>query len=132
MTNEAKQRLTVWWILWATFQTGIFFIYHFLGSTAQRPQPTTAASTAWLVGVAPVALSAILRWLVLPRVQSAQAALPLFILGIVMAEATCFLGLFIFPAHKQELLILSAVGIFQFIPLFARRYFTHDDENRNA
>jgi len=131
MTNQTKQRLTVWWILWATFQTGIFVIYHFL-SAAQRPQPMTAASSAWLVGLAPVAFSAILRWLVLPRVQSAQAALPLFIMGIAMAEATCFLGLFIFPAHKQELFILSALGIFQFIPIFARRYFTHDDENRNA
>jgi hypothetical protein len=74
MTNQAKQRLTVWWILWAAFQTGIFVIYHFLGGIAQRPQPTTAASSAWLFGLAPVALSTILRWLVLPRAQSAQAA----------------------------------------------------------
>ncbi len=41
-----------------------------------------------------------------------------------MAEATSFLGLFIFPGHKQALCLLSALGIFQFIPFFAARYFT--------
>jgi hypothetical protein len=132
MTNQAKQQLTVWWVLWATFQTGIFVFYHFLGSTGAGPQPPTAESPVWLAAIAPVALSAIVRWLVLLRAQSAQTALLLFILGIAMAEATCFLGLLIFPAHKQELLMLSALGIFQFIPFFARRFFEHADPDRNA
>ena len=124
MPNEAKQRLTVWWILWAAFQIGIFVIYHFLSRTSAQPQPPSAASATWLAGFAPFFVSTIIRWGVLPRVARAQAAFPLFIIGIAMAEASCFLGLFIFPAHQQELFMLSVLGIFQFVPCFARRYFT--------
>jgi len=132
MTNQTKQQLTVWWVLWAAFQTGIFIFYHFLGDTGARQQPPTTESPVWLVAIAPVALSAIIRWLVLLRAQNVQTALTLFMLGIAMAEATCFLGLFMFPAQKLELFMLSALGIFQFIPFFARRFFEHDDPDRNA
>lgn len=71
----------------------------------------------------PVVLSVVVRWLVLPRAVIPQLALPLFIVGIALAEATCFFGLFIFPEHKQALVLTSALGIFQFIPLFARRFY---------
>ena len=47
----------------------------------------------------------------------------MFVAGIAFAEASCFLGLFIFPAHQKELFILSALGILQFIPFFARRFY---------
>jgi hypothetical protein len=127
MTNEAKQQLIVWWVLWAAFQTGILIIYQFLGNAAGSASSVPANSLIWLAGLGPVVVSTIVRWRILPRVQSAQGALPLFIMGIALAEATCFLGLFVFPAHKQELFVASALGIFQFIPFFAKRYFTEND-----
>jgi hypothetical protein len=127
MTNPSKQPLAAWWVIWAAFQAGIFLIYHFLSGGAARPEPTTTELPIWMVGLAPIAISVFIRWLVLPRVQSAQAAFPLFVLGIAMAEMATFLGLFLFPTHRQELFMLSALGIFQFVPLFARRYFTPDD-----
>jgi hypothetical protein len=121
MTNQAKQPLIVWWILWAAFQIGIFFIYYFLRTPGEQA-PSGVQSAVWLAGAVPMALSAVVRWFVLPRVQSGQRAFPLFIVGIALAEATCFMGLFIFPAHKQELFMISAAGIFQFIPFYASRY----------
>jgi hypothetical protein len=122
MTNEAKQQWIIWWVLWLAFQGGIFFIYHFVGKGIARPA-APAESAIWLLGFVPIAISAFVRWAVLPRIESATAALPMFIVGIAMAEVACFLGLFIFPAHRQELFGASAAGIFQFIPFFARRYF---------
>ena len=74
----------------------------------------------------------IIRWVVLPRIGNAQAALALFMFGLAIAEATCFLGLFIFPAHKQELFALSVLGIVQFVPHFARRFYAWDDKRPNA
>ena len=132
MTNESKQQLTVWWVLWAAFQAGIFVIYHFLGGSAAQPPSPSPDSPLWLAGLAPFVISTIIRWVVLPRARSAQVALPLFIVGIAMAEAVCFLGLFIFPAHRQELFALSVLGIFQFIPYFARRYFVPSDQHPDA
>ena len=127
MTNQAKQQLIVWWMLWATFQTGVFMFYYFLGGSTPSPESPSGDTPLWLAGLAPLAVATVIRWLVLPRAPSAPLAFPLFIVGIAMAEATSFLGLFIFPEHKQELCLLSAFGIFQFIPYFATRYFTTED-----
>jgi hypothetical protein len=132
MNNHTKYPLPFWWLIWAAFQIGIFIIYFFLGRTDVKPQSFATHFSAWLAGFAPVALSVIVRWLILPRTNNAQIGFSLFIIGIALAEMTCFLGLFVFPTQKQELFILSALGIFQFIPLFARRYITHDEQNRNA
>jgi hypothetical protein len=131
--NQGRQPpLIVWWMIWASLLTGLFFFYHFLGGSDATPPESSGKSSAWLVAFAPVALSSIMRWFVLPRITSAWIAFRLFVAGMAMAEAACFLGLFIFPQHKQELFILSGLGIFQFIPFFARRYFIDDTEDGQA
>ena len=132
MTNESKQQLIVWWVLWAAILTGIFVIYHYLGGTAAPSRSPSRDSLSWLAGLAPFAICSIIRWVVLPRIGNAQAALALFMFGLAIAEATCFLGLFIFPAHKQELFALSVLGIVQFVPHFARRFYASDDKRPNA
>jgi hypothetical protein len=123
MSDDSKQPLIVWWVIWAALQTGVFVIYFFLGGPATQPQPSSPVSSIWLVGLAPFVLSTIIRWLVLPQIQNARTALPWFIVGMALAEATCILGIFVFPAQREVLFILGALGIFQFIPYFARRYF---------
>ncbi len=131
MTNEARMRLLKWWVLWIAFQTGIVMIYYFLSKPIGAPigefpeelLPPRPDSPFWLAGVVPVAISCVIRWIVLPTIRNGDAALILFLVGLGMAEATCFLGLFLFPIHQQELFILSFLGIFQFMPFFARRYY---------
>jgi len=115
--------MAVWWILWAALQSGIYIYPHFLSSGAAHPQSQPGDSLIWLAGFGLVAVSSIIRWFVLPRTQNAEAALPLFIVGIAMAESACFLGIFVFPTHQQELIVWSALGIFQFIPYFAGRFY---------
>jgi hypothetical protein len=117
--NNNKPQVMVWWALWAAFQTGIFLIYHFIRTPGEPPPDP---SPVWLAGAVPFLLSVALRWLILPRVTNVQLALPVFVGGIALAEASCFLGLFIFPAHRAQLFYLSAVGIFQYIPTFASRF----------
>jgi hypothetical protein len=125
--QQVRAQMTVWWVLWAAFQAGIVMVYHTLSSaTPQPPQTGLGGSSAWFAAIVPLAISAMIRWLVLPGVRIAQTALVLFIVGIAMAESTSFLGLFIFPAHSQDLFVLSVLGIFQFVPFFARRYFPND------
>ena len=121
MNNRPNPQLLVWWALWAAFQIGIVFFYYFLGQATTQPQ-TNPESAAWLAGFIPFALSAAIRWLILPRINTAQPALTTAILGIAFAEVCCFLGLFIFPPHKRELFGASFIGILQFIPIYARRF----------
>ncbi len=123
MDNRAKQQLVVWWAIWGAFQAGIFAVYFLLTNHA-HPATATPDSHLWLIGIIPLALSAVLRWGILPLMPNSQTALVVFLVGIALAETCCFLGIFIFPAHRLELFILSVIGIFQFIPLFASRFFS--------
>jgi hypothetical protein len=132
MNTAPRQQLIVWWLLWAAFQTGIFMFARFLGSNHAQEGLSSPDSPAWLAGFVPLCISMTIRWLVLPQVRTAQAGLPLFLVGIAVAEITCFLGLFIFPEHQKELVALSAIGVFQFVPFFARRYFEPKDERLNS
>lgn len=125
MNNRPNPQLLVWWVLWAAFQVGIVMIYYFIGQATTQSQ-TNTESSAWLAGLVPFLLSAIIRWVVLPRIGTAQPAFVLAIVGIALAEVCCFLGLFIFPAHKLELFVISFFGILQFMPLYAHRYYRTD------
>lgn len=122
MENRRLQQLVTWWVLWAAFLGGICIMYKVLGSTVTSASSLASNSNVWIVAAAPVFVSAVIRWVVLPRASSIRAALILFVLGIAMAEATLFFGLFLFPAHKLELFIASALGVIQFIPYYAGRF----------
>ncbi len=119
MNDRLKLPPLVWWIVWAAFQLEIFVIYFFLGSG--QPAAFQPANPLWLLGTVPFALSFLVRWLVLARFKTARLVFPIFIIGIALAEGACFLGLFVFPAHKSELFILSVFGILQFVPYFVGR-----------
>ena len=92
--------------------------------SAGTPQQTVApdGSLVWCAAFVPLGISILIRWFALPGIRVAQTALVLFCIGIALAESTCFMGIFIFPAHKQELFVGSVLGIIQFLPYYARRY----------
>lgn len=121
MNSSSSPTVLVWWILWAAFLSGVIVMYQVLGA---RPasSPGLGPDGMWIVAATPVALSVVIRWVMLPRITARATAFPLFIVGIAMAEAALFLGLFLFPAHKQELFYLSVLGIAQFAPYFAGGY----------
>ena len=122
MIPNPKQQLLIWWILWGAFLAGLFVIYFTLSSISLQAFSASGTSVAWPAAAIPVFLSVIIRWLIFPRASTVPGALAVFVVGITMAEATCFLGIFLFPAHKLELFVLSALGIFQYLPYFAGRY----------
>ena len=114
----------VWWVLWIAFLVGIFTIYNTLGK--QIGNTSHSDQFPWQIFAAPVFISMVVRWIVLPRINQAQMALVAFVLGIAFAESTCFMGLFIVPAHRADLFLLSVIGIFQFLPYYAGRFYRGD------
>ena len=128
MPNPGRTTPIVWWIVWAALQAAVFQFYFVLGHGPAPQSASEPGSRAWLLGLIPTAFSCVVRWALLSRMQSASRAFPVFVMGIALAETTCFLGLFIFPAFKLELFVASAVGIFQFIPYYASRMHRNDDE----
>jgi hypothetical protein len=113
-----RARLMVWWIIWAGVLGGLVMIYVFLGRTPQ-PRRSPQESLTGLVGLGPLFLSVVTRWLVLPRFRTADRALPVFIVGLAMAEGCGILGIFLGGPYRDDLFLLGVLGILQFVPLFA-------------
>jgi hypothetical protein len=118
MQPNPGAKAIVWWVLWASFLGGLPVMYFVLGPKARAVEPAFSGST-WVIGALPVAGAMLLRWTVLPRMHNATAALPMFLVGIALCEASLFFGLFIFPDHARTLFICSLLGTIQFAPVFA-------------
>ncbi len=104
-------------------QFGVFVSYFVLGN---QPGSGGSAKTSQMflgLGAMQVVASAVVRWGLLPKVQEAAKAFPLFVVGMSLAESGCFFGLFLVPAYKQELFFASILGIAQFVPIFASRFY---------
>ncbi len=113
--------LKIWWIVWAGILVGLVAIYVALGRS--QPPPAPAANPfANLVGLIPLFVSIVIRWLVMPRYTDLKSAFPMFIAGLALAEACGLLGIFLGGPYRDDLFVLGVLGIFQFMPFFAKAY----------
>jgi hypothetical protein len=123
--NEQRIRaqLMVWWIIWAAILAGLCLVYFFLGWGKPLPAVSPANPLNGLVGIIPLFLSIIIRWLVLPRYTDPRRALVVFVLGIALAEGCGFLGTFLGGPYRESLFVLGVLGIAQYAPFYARKFF---------
>jgi hypothetical protein len=121
--QQVKQRLMAWWIVWAGVLTGLIVIYLVLGRTKPLPAPTAENQLQGLVGIVPLFVSIVLRWLVLPRGTDPNRAFVLFIVGIALAEACGILGTFLGGPYRDSLFVLGVLGITQYVPFYAKKLF---------
>jgi hypothetical protein len=120
LTQGQRSRLMVWWIIWASILGGLVAIYLALG---RGPRPPVVAKDLLvnLVGVIPLFVSIVVRWLVLPRLTNFMRAFITSIIGMSLAEACGLLGIFLGGPYREDLFVLGFLGVAQFVPLFARR-----------
>ena len=113
-------QVMIFWMLWLGMLGCVITIYSILKSqvTAHDIHPR---GMVWLAGAIPVFLSVAVRWAVLPRLARFRTALACFIVGLALAEATCFQGVFIFPLHGEQLFAFGLAGMLQFAPVFTRK-----------
>ena len=127
MTNQPRNiQLLLWWVLWGSFMVGVFVIYFAL-RPASIESRLPGSPTLWPVGVVPTFASILVRWVLLPRLSDPRAALASFLIGLSLAEAPCYLALFWFRVYQDQFFVLSALGIAQFMPLYAGRYRSPDE-----
>lgn len=122
--RQIKTRLMIWWIIWGSVLLGLILIYMLL--VQGKPLPASAPTSELpvnLAGVAPLFVSIILRWLVLPRMTDPTRAFVLFIVGISLAEACGILGTFLGGPYRDSLFMLGVLGITQYVPFYAKRLF---------
>lgn len=104
----------VLWILWFAITMGLVMIYTFAA-----PAGGEGTKQLQYLPMMPLAVSVFIRWVLLPRTKTIAAAMPVFIIGLTMAEACGILGMFLVPQMKQTYLVLALVGLFQFVPFWA-------------
>ena len=109
----------VWWIIWASLIAGQCALYVALG---RGPTAAGAANPFEnLVGLVPLFVSIIVRWLVLPRYTDRGRAFVTFIVGCSLAEACTILGIFLGGPYRDDLFVLGVLGVMQFAPFFLKR-----------
>ncbi|MDB6165400.1 MAG: hypothetical protein JWQ83_540 [Lacunisphaera sp.] len=115
-----KTSLKVWWTIWAFLLADLLGIYSVLGrGPLPPPTPNPFAN---LVGLVPLFVSIIIRWLVLPRVTERSRGFFMFIVGLALAEGCGIMGIFLGGPYRDSLVVLGALGIAQFMPFFAKQY----------
>lgn len=101
--------------------TGLVALYFALRLPPLPTNPTQEKAIAGLIGLVPLFVSIIIRWLVLPRYNDLQRAFPMFIVGLALAEACGLLGIFLGGPYRDDVFFLGVLGLAQFVPLFARK-----------
>ena len=117
-TEPAVQAM-VFWAIWFSLTSGVVLL-HLLLRPSARPDATAAGfGPVELLCIGQVAVSATLRWLVLPRLGTLARKLPVFIVACALAEACGILSLFLSRAHHRELFVVSLIGLLTLAPVFA-------------
>ena len=109
-----------WWILWFALLAGPFITFSVIPSPKV---PALASIIPWQIALIPLAAGSAIRWTFLPRVSDGAQAFVLFVVGLALCEVPVFLGLALFPEMKRELFFLSSLGMAQFVPTFAKRFY---------
>lgn len=118
--QRARTQLMVFWIIWASILAGLIVIYAVLG---QKPvKPVVAADLPVnLVGIVPLFISIVIRWLVLPRCRDFARAFPVYVVGLALAEACGLLGIFLGGPYRESLFVLGVLGVTSYVPVFVKQ-----------
>jgi hypothetical protein len=121
--QRIKTQLMIWWIIWTAVLSGLVVIHYFLGRGPVPEAVPGGNPFVHLIGLVPLFVSIIIRWLVLPRSAAPGPAFVMFIIGLSLAEACGIMGIFLGGPYREDLFVLGVLGIAQFVPLNARRFY---------
>jgi len=100
---------------------GLMVLYLVIGRKTATAVPPVAKWTDF-IGLGPLLISVLLRWVVMSRITRKELGLIVFIVGLSLAEACGFMGMFIAHAYVKPLVALALLGMFQWAPVFAPRF----------
>src|SRR3954465_10069846 len=98
--QRVRGQMIVWWTIWFSLLMGLGTIYSTFRQVPM-PQGRTPNLLIDLMGLVPLFISIIIRWLVLPRFSSYMAAFVMFIAGLALAEMCGMLGIFLGGPYRK-------------------------------
>ena len=114
-----QQQAFIWWVIWFAILSGSILIYVMLGLKGGRPTPAATAPLAF-VGVGPLVISVVLRWLVIPRVTERKRGLTVFVTGLALAEGATILATFLGSGTARDAIAVAGIaGVALWAPVFA-------------
>ena len=103
--------LLVWWVFWFSMTTGLIMQRVFLGS-----QTHAASAGIVYIALAPLAVSAAIRFWVLPRMKTRAKAFPVFVAGMATAEACGLIGVILGGEHRDTVAGIGLGMLLAYIP----------------
>ena len=113
--SPAKQ--IIWWLTWVVL-TGDLLLLPLLLRIGLSNRGASEFGWRLIFVVLPLAVAIGIRWLVLPRMGSTIPAFFLFLVGLILADMSGLMMLFLEPPYRAALYCLCVVGMLQFIPHF--------------
>ena len=107
----------VWWLTWVVLTGHLGLLPLLLGIHLSNSGASEFGGRVAFV-VLPLAIATGIRWLVLPRIGSTIPAFFLFLAGLILADMSGLMVLFLEPPYRAVLYCLCVVGMLQFNPLF--------------
>lgn len=108
----------VWWIIWGAIIAAFFTIYGFLTS-GMVPLAATPPALA-VLPLGPLAASLVIRFLVFPRLHHTRFGFVFFIVGLALAEAGGFLGIFLGGDYRTAFAASAIVAMILHVPAFLK------------
>ena len=125
-TPTPQQQALVLWVIWFSILSAIVIIPVFAGGGWPSGEDRSSFSDpVFLAALGAFLASLAVRVFVLPKQSSPEKQVPVAIIGMALAEGAMMLGTFVLPkdavSAKQSLLVLAALGVISYIPLYAGR-----------
>lgn len=115
----------IFWIVWFAILQGLVLIQFFVGGgipkgADQGDPPTLSLAIAGALAFASLAI----RYMVIPKIRTVSKLLPAMIIGLALAEAVGFVGIFLvgkeFPSTRLGLFVLALCCIISLAPVYAK------------
>lgn len=123
------------WILWFAILTGFLIIQVILGGgLPSGSNDGTPPPLQQYLPAVPAFLALVVRFLVIPRISSPQAKLPVLLVGLALAESTGLLGIFFvektYASTQLTFFILAILAILAMAPIYLKSNPDHNPFTR--
>lgn len=114
----------VFWIIWFAIFNGLFFLQFFAAGGIPKGENEGDAPLAFVAIAGALALtSMVIRFLVIPKLDTVEKLLPAMIVGLVLAESVGIVGMFLigkeFPETRLALFVTSVSAVAAFAPIYS-------------
>ena len=121
--SQTKLSASVFWIIWFAIFNGLFMLQFFAaGGIPKGENEGDAPATMVVIAGALALVSMIIRFLVIPKLDSLEKLLPTMIVGLALAESVGIIGMFFigkdFPETRLALFVAAVSAVAAFAPVY--------------